>query len=136
MRETINNIKKDHLTSPWGRPLTRQILKERPFNVNKKLLTTRKHNTVEWPEMHNLQNRKYKFSWDTARTPTYTWSYRTSDICVRKLNLCYCRTWDICNRNLHLAHRKDGSKGDVDTPPPTWKEKLKIPLNVSQQFKL
>ena len=27
-----------------------------------KLFTTRKHNTVEWPKMHNLQNEIYKFS--------------------------------------------------------------------------
>ena len=99
------------------------------------LFPTRKHNTVEWPKMYNLQNGIYTFFRGIHPRIFILVPRRFAPLppLVANWNLCYYRTWDICVGKLHLAPPKKWSRGDGRIHP-TYLKKLNLPLNVLQQF--
>ena len=133
-----------NLTNFWRRKcLVHNIMsinRNWPSFTTMKLLTTRKHSTVEWPKMHNLQNRIYNFSGGGYTSSVLVclvlgasrFGLRTSqtEICVTIWIAIFVL------ENSTLDHPKNGSRRDGRIHSADLKKKWKLPLSVSRKFTL
>ena len=85
-----------------------------------------KHNTIEWPKVHNLQNSIYFFPGIHPRTLVLVpRRFEPRPPLVANRNLCYYWTWDI--GKLHFVPPEDGFRGKRRIHPNDLK-KIKVPF--------
>ena len=102
-----------------------------------KHFTIRKHNTVDWPKMHNFENGLYKFFRGYTSVSLY-FVHAALRLGIPSPPIEIYVTivlGDICVGKLHLTLPRNNPDGMGEYTQLTWKI-INLPLNVSQKFTL